>query len=913
LTRIHVAILLLVAMLGGWVFAPALSGNSSFALRDAAHYYHPLFQWIRGEWGAGRVPLWNPLDNLGISVVGENTTSVFYPGKLIFALPLDFTLTYNLYVVAHVALAAWGSFRLARRWDASVPAAGLAALCYAFSGDVLFQVTNVVFLVGAAWLPWALFLTDIVLGEGRPWAAVGLGAVLALMITGGDPQMAMHAMLLAGLYALLWNRQRSRERAKRTHEMPGIGPRRTFSLWALALLTCLLLAAVQILPSWEATRQSARASHDAPRNVYELVKSAFDATQGDGPSSWHAGLLSTNAQGHAAQIYQFSVGPWRAIEYLWPNISGRQFPTFHRWLDAWPAEGRVWTPSLYLGLLPFVLAVCAFRLRPSAATPVRMASWMVVLGGLASLGIHGLAWFFRETALLAGQQVDLGVGDQVGGLYWLLTVVVPGYVYFRYPAKLMVIVSLGLAMLAAHGWDQTRQRPDRRIGRTFMAIAVVSLAGLAIAWASWSRFEATLAAVSPDPLFGPFDPRSAWQDLSGSLVHTALLSLALALLLAAPAGRQRWTWAPAICVAVTAGDLAIAQAPLISYAPADTWRTFPLALRALAPATRQVNDADHPESAVDRMRRPQRDEWRFFRDPELSVKDWRHGGSPERPGVGVRWERNTLAPRYHLPYDIALVEVRETLSSTDELAVWQAARRHADAATGLPHGSVLDLLGARFALVPRSVAADGIPLADDVAIERRSEALPRAWIVHEVISMPLLRSRRDGPIAARTEEVLFPAGAPRDWLRTAVVETADTVALPSEVKGRDASAESCDLTLADPQRVEITVNLTQPGLVVLRDRYDPGWRLSVVTNGASHELPILLTNRVMRGVALPPGKHRLVYQYRPHGVWIGGAVSLATILGISSAGVRSCARSRRRAREKGRRATLGEPPSPPQI
>ena len=59
---------------------------------------------------------------------------------------------------------------------------------------------------------------------------------------------------------------------------------------------------------------------------------------------------------------------------------------------------------------------------------------------------------------LAGRYRPGTVGDEVGGLYWLMTVVLPGYVYFRYPAKLLVIAALGLSMLAARGWDDALSR-----------------------------------------------------------------------------------------------------------------------------------------------------------------------------------------------------------------------------------------------------------------------------------------------------------------------------------------------------------------------------------------------------------------------------------------------------------------------
>ncbi len=57
-------------------------------------------------------------------------------------------------------------FRLARYGGASVLAAGQAGLAYAFSGSVLFQYCNVIFLVGAAWLPFALVATDRLLMRG---------------------------------------------------------------------------------------------------------------------------------------------------------------------------------------------------------------------------------------------------------------------------------------------------------------------------------------------------------------------------------------------------------------------------------------------------------------------------------------------------------------------------------------------------------------------------------------------------------------------------------------------------------------------------------------------------------------------------------------------------------------------------
>jgi hypothetical protein len=85
---------------------------------------------------------------------------------------------------------------------------------------------------------------------------------------------------------------------------------------------------------------------------------------------------------------------------------------------------------------------------------------------------------------------------------------------------------------------------------------------------------------------------------------------------------------------------------------------------------------------------------------------------------------------------------------------------------------------------------------------------------------------------------------------------------------------------ADPQRVEIEARLSSPGLVVLADAFYPGWTLSVTTDGVARDAPIVRTNRVMRGAMLPPGHHRLVYEYRPASVLVGAAISGLTAVAL---------------------------------
>ena len=233
---------LAMAILGPffWCFGSALCTDRGFAFRDAAHFYYPLFDWVNRQWAAGRVPLWNPQENCGVPVLADGTSSVFYPGKLVFAMPLSYAWNFKLYTTMHVLLAAAASFFLARRWGASRYAAGLAAVAYAFGGSVLFQYCNVVYLVGAAWLPLALAAADRMLVDRSVRGALLLGAVLALMVLGGDPQMAYHAGLLAAGYAwLLWRSdRRACRRGTTTVQLPGKSGRRRVPTCAKPRAAC---------------------------------------------------------------------------------------------------------------------------------------------------------------------------------------------------------------------------------------------------------------------------------------------------------------------------------------------------------------------------------------------------------------------------------------------------------------------------------------------------------------------------------------------------------------------------------------------------------------------------------------------------------------------------------------------------
>jgi len=88
----------------------------------------------------------------------------------------------------------------------------------------------------------------------------------------------------------------------------------------------------------------------------------------------------------------------------------------------------------------------------------------------------------------------------------------------------------------------------------------------------------------------------------------------------------------------------------------------------------------------------------------------------------------------------------------------------------------------------------------------------------------------------------------------------------------------------DPERVEVRVDAERPGYLVLDDRYEQGWQVTVDGRSA----PLLRADALFRAVPVEAGTHDVVFTYEPWSVRIGAIVSLATLVVVPFA-ARWCA------------------------
>ena len=97
---------------------------------------------------------------------------------------------------------------------------------------------------------------------------------------------------------------------------------------------------------------------------------------------------------------------------------------------------------------------------------------------------------------------------------------------------------------------------------------------------------------------------------------------------------------------------------------------------------------------------------------------------------------------------------------------------------------------------------------------------------------------------------------------------AEAVDLPTGTALGEAS-----IVEESPSLVAIDVKMETPGLVVLADQWYPGWKATY----DGRELPVWRTNHALRGVLVPAGTGRLVFQYVSRPFQIGVLLMIASV------------------------------------
>jgi hypothetical protein len=245
--------------------------NLIVARGDIFDYFYPYRDFAMQAVREGRVALWNPYLFMGAPFMANSQSGFFYPLNLLMSW-LDVTRAINWTIVLHIFIAASGVYLFARSVvRSSIAAALLAAISFGLGGYLGTQIEHVNQLQGLAWIGW-LFLAYEFAKEKNPESRIQnlrwmpLALLIALQLLAGHTQSVFITLVGLGFYAL-WQIVESIF-AARPRGWRNTVFRLTHYLLPLLLAAIVAIAfsAIQLLPTLELTRNSAR-SGGLPTNL----------------------------------------------------------------------------------------------------------------------------------------------------------------------------------------------------------------------------------------------------------------------------------------------------------------------------------------------------------------------------------------------------------------------------------------------------------------------------------------------------------------------------------------------------------------------------------------------------------------------------------------------------------------------
>ena len=847
-------------------YAPLLLFDRLSVNADVFLAYLPAHMWLAEGLRAGELWLWTPHLLTGFPLAFTEY-GWFYPPTWLALLLVPGPRGYWVSVALHAAAAGMATYGLARSWGRSPAAAGIAGAVYQLSGTVaggaaLLNFGTVFWALPflcwcadglrraaangdrVAWLPTIRHSRE----SGNPPSLLSrsllAAAAVGLITLSGHPQLVALVCVGAGVYAIVttaaaqWSGGRGQgARALTRWSAVGGLPAKAgmtggWSVWRVwiapvallaAGLAALPLAAIRIVPTLEVA------------------------------------ALSPRGQGlEVAAAAVGSAAPWALA-------AGLVLPG----LEVLPVLSPAWVA--YVGLVPLALAGYAVWRWRGTDFPVRTVL-LLVFGGAGLI-------------LACGSFTPL----------YPLLLKVPGFALFRDPTRWLILWVFAAALLAADGYDAWRasggvQHATPSGSRGWWPRLALLAAGLIVVGHlvgtgalifgrdlvleqvgqplaqrlaadptrtfSAERYATTFAAYLTSAQRA-LDPR-----------QLAVLGPLVGLMLAAWWLRPRRTRArrgqPAIM-------LAVVSVPLLLF----MWSRFPtVPSDAGADELAQVAALPGIHEGTARVM-----SWKLRAAAyELNLATFAAQGNA--PAATFALQRAGVTPNWGLAARVPQLGGYENLLSARQAVLSAAIHSERTVPVRLPQPQfapgqlpqgLLEALAVRYLVLSRDALQkphldmhrwrplDSGPNAGSMEVWINSRAQPRAYLV------PAARAAGS---AAAWEAVAAPSFNPR---RTVVLEGVDSRQSENEESRAESqnTPGSARLTSDRPQRVAIAVEAATDAWLVLADAWFPGWTATL--DGTP--TPVLRANYLVRAVAVPAGRHEVVFSYDPPGYATGRAVS----------------------------------------
>ncbi|HEY9841074.1 MAG TPA: YfhO family protein, partial [Candidatus Obscuribacterales bacterium] len=499
--------------------------------------------------------------------------------------------------------------------------------------------------------------------------------------------------------------------------------------------------------------------------------------------------------------------------------------------------------------------------------------WVLVLVGLSlphRLEQRGRFLFFSGAF---GLCLLLAYGKFLP-LYKLL-LALPGAGFFRYPSKLLVFASFALVLAAGGVLEQALREPAlvRRLVHTSLALAGAALLGclllLPAGEAARQLVQTTLQTWRTD-----IRPENVqrWADAFVALLRQQLLVFAALTLLTAGLWqlyRQRGS-RPALACALL---LLTAVGDLLANGINTLW---------MCERTRFESDSDVARQ-LRRLGLDQQPQARMMLANEYEYQELPDSFEPElMPLINFRpiyYQHQAMVNNYSLKHGFRNVYAywpgRSRLSN-DFYVGYQQALLSGQTSFRQAYET---LNSARYLLTvnpPPELAALYQNSPDYHLVRYFPDTNVTIW--ENLHWLPRARFQYQALTVSQPEQMLTamsgPAGTGYDPQQHVLLLDDQRLA---EAKAQVPASEAKIKHWSEPQflvegnnRVEIGFETNTSGYLVLADQNLPGWR--AWDNG--RPVPILLANYLQRALRVGPGKHRIVFAYRPPGFRAGWITTL---------------------------------------
>jgi hypothetical protein len=230
---------------------------------DFIFYYYPMTEYAIERLSRGELPLWNPYQCCGVPFLATAQVAIFYPGTWLF-LVMPMIVAFKVLLFGQVLLAGLFTGLYYRALGVSWYAAGIGGILFVFAcvlGQTLWppQVSTIL------WMPLLFLCVEKFARTGSLGWWLGFTAAGALQLLGGFPQFCAYTLYLLIPYALvrltqfLFSGQCGRRQWLN----------RLASLAAGSALS-IGLAGIQVVPTFELSRNSARSGRLAAENIHYL-------------------------------------------------------------------------------------------------------------------------------------------------------------------------------------------------------------------------------------------------------------------------------------------------------------------------------------------------------------------------------------------------------------------------------------------------------------------------------------------------------------------------------------------------------------------------------------------------------------------------------------------------------------------